>query len=225
MRGKIIKSLYLIILVSVQVLIGCEEETVVTTETALKGTVKNIQDEFIYPAYLILDDTLLTTTDVNGEFEILSLESGSYSLLFSSINYADKNITIDVEEGQITNTDIILTEDESVGWLVGEFQDKSLYEENVTLNPLKKDWSAREIMDGVSGATIQTWKLAGVPESEIYLGDNFIHTVDEYGQFGVEIQSGTYPFTATCLGFEDTTLLIKVEPDSDVYTNFILSKK
>lgn len=225
MRKKNLRALSLIVLVLLQILNGCKEEMEPITGTNVQGTVKNAKDESIYPAYIILEDSLLATTDELGKFQVSSLESGTYTLLFSSINFADKSITVDVKEGQITNTDIVLTADETVGWLIGEFQDESLFEENVTLDPEKANWTAKEICDGYSGATIQTRKLSGVPESTIYIGDQLIATADDYGLFGFELQCGTYPFTGSCMGYRDTTVIIKVEPDSDVYYHFLLSKE
>jgi hypothetical protein len=81
------------------------------------------------------------------------------------------------------------------------------------------------LFDGVSGATIQTMTFGlDLPASEIYIGDSLFSVTDGFGQYWFDIQSGTYPLRISSIGYKDTMLIVKVDPDSRIFSNFILAK-
>lgn len=222
MRTKLFASMLLICLAVVQTFVGCKDEL---ESTIVKGIVKNNQGETVFPAFIIFDNKLLATTNESGAYQINTLNSGNYSLICSAIGYDDKIIEVNITDGKTTTTDIVLTPNENIGWIYGEFQDKSLFEQHVESDPEKKDWDAKKILDAVSGATIQPWKMSGVSECEVNVGDELIATGDGYGQYWIELQCGTYPFTGTCSGYRDTTVIIKIEQNTELYYNLILLKQ
>ena len=100
----------LLISVSLLMIIACEETELM--KTSITGTVySETEGGTIYPAYIILNKELLVTTDVEGNFEITSLEAGSYSLTCSAINYGDQIIQVELEEGKIASYDFILKQE------------------------------------------------------------------------------------------------------------------
>ncbi len=219
------KSICYLILLAVLLCSSCEDEN--QDWTLIQGSVLNIEDhEQIHPSFLFLENELLATTLENGTFEIDSLEPGICSVLCSSLNFRDTLIQIVVKEGAITVFDFFLTSDDSLGRLYGELHDQSLYDAQLTRNPSIADWNGRELFDGVSGATIQTMTFDyDLPSAEIYIGDSLIALTDGFGQYWVDLQSGTYPLRVSMSGYKDTTQIIRQEPDTDIFANFILSKQ
>ncbi len=214
--------LYPLFLLMILIFDSCEKE--IQTKTALLGTVLNISDdEAIYPAFLILGDELLATTDKSGKYEISTIEPGTYSLVCSAMNYSDRTVQLDVKEGNTIVYDFLLSPDDSKGRVYGELHDQTLYNEQLTVNPSMADWNGKELFDGVSGATIQTMTFGfDLPASEIYIGDSLHALTDGFGQYWFDIQSGTYPIRVSCPGHRDTMQIVKVESDARVYANFIL---
>ena len=215
----------LLFLAAMLMCISCEKEN--PAETVLLGTVKNVQDdETVHPAFLILGDELLATTDESGTYEIKSLDPGIYSLVCSALSYADKTMQIELKEGNVVSNDFLLSSDSSEGRVYGELHDQTLYDEQLELDPSMGDWNGKELFDGVSGATIQTMTFGlDLPASEIYIGDSLFSVTDGFGQYWFDVQSGTYPVRISSTGYQDTLQIVRVEPDSRVYANFILSKE
>ncbi len=216
---------YLVFFVTMLIYSSCDEKY--QTGTVLQGTVRNIlDDETIHPAFLILGDELLTITDDNGIYEITSLDPGIYSLVCSAINYGDKTMQVEVEDGNVVFNDFLLSPDDSKGRIYGELHDQTLYEERLIVNPSMADWNGKELFDGVSGATIQTMTFGfDLPASEIYIGDSLFSVTDGFGQYWFDIQSGTYPLRVSSIGYKDTVQIVKVEPDTSIFANFILLKE
>ena len=214
----------LILILTVLICISCDKES--QTGTVLLGTVRNSQDDqAIYPAFLILGNELLATTNESGSYEINSLDPGIYSLVCSAINYGDKTMQLELKEGKEISNDFILSPDHSEGRVYGELHDQTLYDEELMSNPSMADWSGKELYEGVSGATIQTVTFGNdLASSEIYIGDSLVDITDGFGQYWFDVQSGTYPIRISSIDYRDTMQIIKVEADSRMYVNFILSE-
>ncbi|MCK5691453.1 MAG: carboxypeptidase-like regulatory domain-containing protein [Bacteroidales bacterium] len=204
---------------------GCTEK-IESTETGMKGSVKNItQDALIHPAYIIQGQELLATTDEDGNYEISSLEEGVYSLVCSALNYGDQSLQLAIEEGVIVDQDFLLTPDEQSGTLYGELHDQVLYDEQLISNPGMADWTGKELFDGVSGATIQKKSFPDLPPGDIYIGDSLFFSTDEYGQYWGDIQHGTYPIRVTLSEYPDSMQILRIVPDSSAFANFILTEE
>lgn len=215
---------FLVCILTLLLCISCDKES--QTGTILQGTVRNMQDDQpIYPAFLILGNELLATTDESGGYEISSLEPGIYSLICSSINYGDKTIQLELKEGHVVSNDFILSPDHSEGRVYGELHDQTLYDEELLVNPSMENWNGKELYEGVSGATIQTPTFGNdLAASEIYIGDSLMELTDGFGQYWFDVQCGTYPLRISSIDYRDTMQIIKVEADSRIYANFILTK-
>jgi hypothetical protein len=204
---------------------SCEEEF--HSGTVLQGTVMNMLDSKpIHPAFLILEDELLAVTKENGYYEISSLNPSIYTLVCSAIDYGDKTMLVELPAGNVVSQDILLHPDESQGKIYGELHDKTLYDEQLMVNPSMAAWNEKELFDGVSGATIQTMTFGfDLPASEIYIADSLFALTDGFGQYWFDIQTGTYPIRISSSGYRDTIQIVKVEADSSVFANFILCKE
>ena len=111
---------------------GCSKEN--QTDTILKGTVTDLQEGGpVFPAFLIQGDKLLATTEEDGSYEITSLDPGNYSLLCSAINYGDETVQVEVSHGESLSYDFQLSADNRKGRVYGEFHDRELYLEQLTL--------------------------------------------------------------------------------------------
>jgi hypothetical protein len=216
--------LNLVFIAAILINISCDKED--QAGTVLLGTVKNmLDDETVHPAFLILGNELLSTIDESGTYEITSLDPGIYSLVCSAINYADKTMQVELKEGHVVTYDFLLSPDSSEGRVYGELHDQTLYDEQLIVNPSLADWNAKELFDGVSGATLQTMTFGlDLPTSEIYIGDSLFSVTDGFGQYWFDVQPGTYPLRVSSIAYRDTMQIVKVEKDGRVYTNFILSK-
>lgn len=225
MRKNINCTLYLILLAALSICSSCEKED--SDETVLLGTIKSkLDDQAIFPAFLILGDELLATSDESGDYKITSLAPGEYTLVCSSINFDDESIVIEIEEGKITSNDFLMSPGNSLGSVYGELHDQGLYDEQLMADPSMAAWTNQELYDGVSGATIQTMTFGyDLPSAEIYIGDSLLALTDGFGQYWVDLQAGTYPLRVSMPGYRDSTQIMRVEPDSDNYSNFILSQQ
>ena len=215
---------FLILLVTLLIISSCEKKS--HSGTNLQGTAMNALDHKTIPsAFLILGDELLAVSDADGAFEITVLDPGTYSLICSAFDFDDLDTQITLEAGEVTSHDFLLSPDNSEGRVYGELHDQILYEEQLQVNPSMAAWDGKQLFDGVSGATIQTMTYGfDLPASEIYIGDSLFAITDGFGQYWFDVQSGTYPLRISSPGYRDTIQIVKVEPDSRVYANFILSK-
>jgi hypothetical protein len=212
---------------AVLVFSGCTKDADPSAETGIQGTVHNsLQEGTIHPAFIIHGDELLATTDENGTYRIAPVEAGHYSLTCSALGFDDQSLQVDVGDGETRNIDFTLTPDDSKGRVYGEFHDRTVYAGNLVSRPEMADWNAKQLFDGVSGATLQSLTFGfDLPERQVFLGDSLVGISDGFGQYWFEIQCGTYPLTGSCQGYHDTLVIVKVEPDQKVYANFILSKE
>ncbi len=225
MRKNINCTLYLIILAAISLCSSCEEEN--SDGTALLGTIKSkLENQAIFPAFLILGDELLATSEKSGDYEITSLEPGEYTLVCSAINFEDETLVIEIEEGKIISNDFLMSPGNSLGSVYGELHDQGLYDEQLMADPSMAGWTDQELYDGVSGATIQSMTFGfDLPSSEVYIGDSLFSLTDGFGQYWFDVQAGTYPLRISSPGYKDTVQIIKVGPDTEVFGNFILLKE
>jgi len=193
------------------------------------GAVKNVlpgDGSIIHPAYIFLEDSLIATTNESGEYAIYSIEQGSYLLICSSLGYRDTTTQVQVVGGKTVTHDFYLTPDSSTGRIYGEFQDMTLFNNNLETNPSMAEWDDEQIFASVTGATIQAKTLMyDVPDRKVFLGDSLLAITDGFGQYWIEIQCGTYCITGTCEGYKDAMQVIKVLPDTRVYVNFFLYRE
>jgi len=225
MRKNINCTLYLILLAALSICSSCEEED--SDETVLLGTIKSkVENRAIFPAFLILGDELLATSDESGDYKITSLAPGEYTLVCSAINFDDESIVIEIEKGKIISSDFLMSPGNSVGSVYGELHDQGLYDEQLMADPSMAAWTDEELYDGVSGATIQTMTFGhDLPSSEVYIGDSLFSLTDGFGQYWFDVQAGTYPLRISSPGYKDTMQIIKVGSDTEVFGNFILLKE
>ena len=195
----------------------------------ITGTVKKIlsgDGSIIHPAYIFLEDSLIATTSESGEYTISSIEQGSYFLICSSLGYSDTTTLVQVVGGKTITHDFYLTPDSSTGRIYGEFQDATLFNQNIQTNPALVDWDAKQIFNDITGATIQAKTLQyDVPDRKVFLGDSLLAISDGWGQYWFQIQCGTYPIRGCCEGYYDTTQVIKILADTRSYVNFFLYRK
>lgn len=192
----------------------------------IQGTVRNSQGLGIFPAYLIAQGRLLTKTNTQGEYTFtLFTKESSLTLLCSALNYRDTTAEITIHGDQPIQLDFVLTSDSTLGKVYGEFQDYGLFTQAIEADPSLKNWGAKEIFDAATGATMQ-FKTFGypIPPQEVYLEDRLLATSDAWGQFYFRLQCGTYPLRGRCEGYQDTTQIVKILPDSPNYVIFFLSK-
>ena len=215
-----------ILIASVFILFSCSKESD-ETEGSIKGVVTNndMGSETIYPAFIFLNDSLLATTDENGEYSISSLKTGEHTLTCSALNFSNSAQKVKVVEG-ISTHNFSLQSDTTIGRLVGEFQDLIVLNDSIISNPDIDNWDDKEIHDAATGATIQKkWFPDLKGQNIIYLGNDSIGKSDAFGQYGLIIQCGTYSFTGTCEGYKSKTHVVTVTQDSKTYLNFLLEKE
>jgi len=198
------------------------------THGTITGSVLNISrsDSPVHPAYLFWNDSLLTTTDENGEFTIAELERGSYQIICSAVNFLDTTELISVKAGKTTSHIFYLTPNSVSGIVLGEFEDMTLYNEILAADTSKLGWDAQEVYQGGTGATLQSKTLGyEVPDRKVWLGDSLLAQADNWGQYSFKLQCGTYPITATCEGYYSINTVITVIPDELNYVNFFMYRQ
>ena len=143
--------------------VRCEKSSTEPKETIgqLSGAVMSINGTTITPAYIFLKDSLLASADEMGGYSILSLQEGDYSLTCSALGYRDTTTLVTAKGGKTTNLNFTLTPDSSTGRVMAEFQDLVLFQQALTDNAELSGWSAKEMFDGLTGATLQSKTLPG----------------------------------------------------------------
>lgn len=196
------------------------------TSITIQGTVRNFQGMGIYPAYLIVQDRLLSKTNAQGEYAFTwSTKGSSLTLVCSALNYRDTTAEISCQEASPIRLDFVLTPDNTLGHVYGEFQDQGLFNQAMETNPSLNDWDPKQMFDASTGATMQIKTFGdSLPPQYVYLEDSLLATSDAWGQFHFRLQCGTYPLRATCEGYQDTTQIVKILPGSN-YVIFFLSKR
>lgn len=195
------------------------------TTGAVKGVVKAISPEAaVYPAYLFIGDSLYATTDPSGNYTIPALPEGDILLICSASAYHDAAESALIVAGQTITHDFFLTPDSSTGRVYGEFHDTALFARSLETQPEMITWDAKEIFEGVTGATIQSKTLRRqAPERQIFCGDSLLAVSDDFGQFWLEMPSGACELKGVCEGYGEVTKIVRVLPDARVYINFFLT--
>ncbi len=105
----------------------------------------------------------------------------------------------------------------------GEFQDQEMYNASLEGNPAMKDWTDKQLFDGLSGATMQL-KTFGIdlPPCMVLLGDEILGYADGFGQFWISLAPGTYTLTGRCEGYKEVEIELKVKAGEKYYINFIM---
>jgi len=218
--------IWLLLILLIFLAIQCDKATNPTeTKGTISGIVSDANGTAIYPAYIFTADTLLTTGDESGKYTIPALEAGSYLIIFSALNYRDTTLQIQVTGGKTTTQNFNLTADATTARVLGEFQDLVIFNDSLITRPDLKDWEAKRIFEEVTGATLQAKTLGyDIPPCQLFLGDSLLTISDPFGQFWFKIQCGTYPIKGSSEGYESTTQIIKIMPDTRHYLNFYLNR-
>lgn len=175
----------------------------------------------IYPVYCFEGDSLLSTVDHNNHYSI-ELNYGEHEIVFSALGFLDKVESVKIN-GDIRK-EIKLTENSETGRIYGEFQNFILLQQKISENNDIKNWTEKQILDGVTGATIQVDNSnPDFQQAQLFIGDSLMGYADVYGQYWLKIQCGTYPLTGKCQGFFSKTRIVKVLPESRIYINFYLT--
>jgi len=210
-------ALILIVLVGI---LSCKNPSSSKKDGRLKGTITQIANNT--PVYIIINDSLVCTTDINNNFSV-DLEYGDHEILLSAIGYLDENISVSINGNK--NMDIQLTENSETGRIYGEFQDLDVFQQRISQNSDLENWTEKDICDGVTGATIMEDNYEfEFKQPQLFIGDSLIKYADVYGQYWIEVQSGTYPLTGKCEGFSSKTEIIKVMQDAREYVNFYIKQ-
>jgi hypothetical protein len=112
-----------------------------------------------------------------------------------------------------------------LGLVYGEFEDAGLFRRELGKRPEMASWTAKEIFDGLSGATIQykTYNRK-VAERFVLVDGEIAAQADGFGQFWIELPPGAYTLTGTCKGFKDAEATIDIRPGTKHYLNFFLKR-
>jgi hypothetical protein len=199
-----------------------------------KETKGNIAGKVVYnstvlpSAYIFIGDSLMATTDDSGAYSITSVNEGGYELLCSALNYRDTTSQVQVSGGQTVIRDFYLVPDTTAGWIRGEFQDIILFNDSLINHPSMANWDAQQVWQASTGATmIGKFLLYNVPRQKIYLGESMVSITDDWAQFALKIQCGTYQLTGTCEGYYDANEVVTVLPGklSDaIFVNFFMMR-
>jgi hypothetical protein len=118
------------------------------------------------------------------------------------------------------------SDDAGKGKVYGEFEDSGLLAVASQAAPEMASWSEKEVMDGLSGATIQAKTLGPkVGRGEILVSGKKVAFADGFGQYWVALSPGIYTFTGRCRGYHDASVRVEVKSGEDCYANFYLRKK
>jgi uncharacterized glyoxalase superfamily protein PhnB len=199
------------------------------TPGAVQGTVRCLlkSGAVVVPsAYVFWGDSLLATTDVQGNYLIDGLTAGDYLLTCSALYCGDTTTAVSVQNGRTMTLDFNLLPDSSTGRIYGEFQDDFLFQQRLLEDTTLSGWTEKEIYDGGTGATLQTKTLEYfVPDRTVSLGDSILAYSDGWGQYFFRMPVGTYSLTGACEGYKSVTRVVRVEADVKTYLNFFLPRE
>ncbi|MBN1999973.1 carboxypeptidase regulatory-like domain-containing protein [candidate division KSB1 bacterium] len=189
---------------------------------SLVGTVKSADGSPIHPAFIFLNDSLLAETGSTGQFSVETLTGSQILLICSALGYADETAQISIQSGKQASVDFVLSADTTKGRVYGEFQDLVWFKNALLENPDLKDWDEKQMWQAVTGATMQSMTMGELPPRQVYIGDEHIRIADDFGQFWVEVQCGTYAFKGVCDGYKTDVQVLKVLPEQKHYIIFYL---
>ena len=209
----------------ITILICCDSSTEPESTTGdILGIVQSVANkQAIHPAYMFKQDSLVCTTTENGDFVLSQLERGKYTLTCSALGFRDTTVTVNVPGGDPLPLLILLAPDSQTGRVYAEFQEGVLFQNQLEQDSTLSHWNDQEMWQGVTGATLQSKTLRrDLPPRQVFLGDSLVAVTDDFGQCWFELQRGTYPFTATCDGYADTTRVLKIRGNERTYAIFVL---
>jgi hypothetical protein len=195
----------------------------------VRGTVRSVLSGGTLPvpsARVSWNDSLLAVTDASGAYSIASLREGDYALRCSAPGHRDSTAQIRVTAGETTVLDFGLSPDPTPCRVYGEFQDRDAFDDSLGTHPAMGQWSDRQVVDAITGATLQTKTLHyEVPDRIVTLGDSMLAMADGFGQFWFRIRPGTYTLTGRCEGYESLTKTVNLFPGDQNYVVFFLPRQ
>lgn len=201
---------------------SCDNPTSpVNVKAIFSGEIKNAaKGEPVSPVYIFESDSLISTVDQNNHYSI-ELDYGEHEITFSALGFLDNVVPIKIN-GNIQK-EIKLTENSASGRIYGEFQNLVIFQQKIAEFNNLKNWTEKEIMDGMTGATIQgDYSDPNFEQAQLFIGDSLMGYADVWGQYWMKVQCGTYPLTGKSKGFLSKTRIVKVLPESKIYINFYL---
>ena len=203
------KTRLIFILLVLAAFISCEDPTSSENVRGIfKGEIKSsITGMPIYPVYIFEGDSLLSIVDQNNHYSI-ELDNREHEIIFSAIGYLDAVVSVSINGN--TSKEIELTENSETGRIYGEFQDLFLLQQKKSENNDLENWTEKQILDGVTGATIQEDNSnIDFHQAQLFISDSLMKYADVYGQYWIKIQCGSYPLTGRSEGFfSETTQLV-----------------
>ncbi len=189
---------------------------------ALVGTVKNTDSAPVHPAFIFSGDSLLAETGSDGQFSVQTLDVAQIQLICSAVGYADETARLSIENGKQSSVDFILKADTTKGRVYGEFQNLEWFNNALQANEYLEKWNEKEMFEAVTGATMQMLTMDPLPTMEVYLGNERIKVADDWGQFWVDIQCGTYALKGAAAGYTPDVQVLEVLPETKHYIIFYL---
>ncbi len=228
--------IYFFVLLCLTIYLGCGKSSTEPKPTGgkINGSVSNAQSGNMLvnqQAWIFNQDSLIATTNNDGSFSWTVKKDGAYQLLCSALGYLDATIQVQVSGGKASSCTFSLTPDTRTGRIYGEFQDMNLFIEKAAAKPELNNWNSKETWEGVTGATLMSNNLLyKVPVRSVVLGDSTLvpsdtFPSDDWGQYWMDLQQGTYYLKATCEGYKDAGRVVTIYPDSTQYINFYLYRQ
>ncbi|GJQ64226.1 MAG: hypothetical protein SCALA702_32790 [Melioribacteraceae bacterium] len=196
MNSNPIKN-YLIYTLLVLSIFACKH-TPVENDEVNKGSIKGYVRESSSMAYIslatvVLDETTVTT-DSDGNYSILGLEQGEYSLLAFKPGYDTTSVKVYVNAGDTSRANFFLTE-------------KATLEDFGAIKGFVRDISTTELIDSVIIST----------------GDS-LYLTDITGNYHIQyLEPGYYDLSATKAGYDTMSLRILAEVGVTSVANFYLN--
>ncbi|RPH92781.1 MAG: carboxypeptidase regulatory-like domain-containing protein, partial [Calditrichaeota bacterium] len=177
---------------------ACQQTTEqVETMGNVQGTVSRVLPGgtvVVHPAFIFIGDSLLTTTDLQGHYQVTALEIGTYELTSSALFCGDTTLSVQVLGGRTATLDFNLKPESATGKVYGEFQDGTLFQQRLEEDTSLVNWSGKKVFDASTGATLNLKTLGiDVAECMVFLGDSSLATADAWGQYWFTIPCGTFP--------------------------------
>lgn len=193
----------------------------------INGTVFNriTNEPLSNSAFFFLNDSFITQSENYGTYTIDNVHEGTYILICSSLGFLDTTIIMEITNGKKATLNIYLQESKTTGRIYGEFQDMTLFNQQLQNDSSLSTYSAKNIFDATTGATLQSkFLFYEVPLRNIHLGDSLIAVSDGFGQYWKTLQIGTYQLTGSCPGYNSSSQIIHIEPGALQYLNFFLER-
>lgn len=197
-------------------------------DVSLKVIVKSAVSNAGIKAYIFLGDSLYGTTNTNGEFSAPTVKTGKYEFTVSAPYFRDTTYQLNLSSN--VNLNFSLTIDSTMGELYGEFEDMTLWRQELKKTADLASWSENKVWQITTGATILYKNFDyELPNRYVLLGNDTIAQTDGFGQYFIKLQCGTYKLTGSCGGYSNASGVIKVKQtvnSTDMnFLNFYLERK